>query len=534
LDSSRQEAAIAMATRQDGGPSSSSTAKTGVGFTGVTSLSYGGRILSDGAATATNVLYDDIDVAVTDGMELTDKIFPVLDSGITYASTYAAVDLVFDDGSRLSASGLTDQNGFGADVASQGSSDALWPDQWNSIKVDLSDKAGRTVTTILFSYDIPADAEGATAGTVVRGFLDDVTLDQAPIRDTRDGLVSYVDTRRGTNSSGGFSRANNFPAVAWPNGVTFITPMTNADSQGTLYQYQANNNAENRPTLGGIGFSHEPSIRMGDRNQLAVKPEATDAPTSQIDDRRLSFSHDNETARSDLYQVGGDATSTLTVGADGSVTGWVESGSGYPGKTRMFVSGRFDATPTTSGNAPKGNRGGARYAAFDTSSDKTVELRIATPFISLDQAGRNLNLELTDRTFEDVQGAATAAWNARMGAITDITGATDEQLVAIYSDLYRMNLYPNSQFENTGTAEAPVYQYASPVSPTTGSAIDTETNAKIVDGKIYVNNGFWDTYRTEWPAISLLCPDLAEELVDGFVQQEAGWPAGPPRATRTS
>ena len=37
-------------------------------------------------------------------------------------------------------------------------------------------------------------------------------------RDTSDGLVSYVDTRRGTNSTGGFSRGNNLPATAWPNG----------------------------------------------------------------------------------------------------------------------------------------------------------------------------------------------------------------------------------------------------------------------------------------------------------------------------
>ncbi|MFC7579798.1 GH92 family glycosyl hydrolase [Schaalia naturae] len=564
FDSTRQEPATAMTTQQAGGPSSSSTAKTGVGFTGIRSLAYGGRILADGAASSTNVLYDDVDVAVTDGMELTYKIFPVLDDGTTYAATYAAVDLVLDDGTRLSGLGLTDQNGFGADAVSQGASDSLWPDQWNSIKVDLSALAGRTVTKILLSYDIPADAEGARADTVVAGYLDDVTLDQAPVRDTTDGLVSYVDTRRGTNSSGGFSRANNFPAVAWPNGFNFITPMTNPDSQGTLYQYQANNNAENRPTLGGIGFSHEPSIWMGDRNQLAFMPEATATPTSKIEDRRLSFSHDNEIARPDLYQVafdngiqtavtatdhgglfrftfaegqdagsvlvdqvGGDATSSLTVGADGSVTGWVEGGSGYPGKTRMFVSGRFDATPTASGKAPEGDRGGARYAAFDTRSDKTVELRVATSMISLDQAGRNLDLELTGRTFEDVQAAATAAWNARLGAITDIKGATDTQLVNVYSDLYRMNLYPNSQFENTGTAESPVYRYASPVSPTTGSATDTETNAKIVDGKIYVNNGFWDTYRTEWPAIALLYPDLTEELVDGFVQQyrDGGWVA---------
>jgi putative alpha-1,2-mannosidase len=40
---------------------------------------------------------------------------------------------------------------------------------------------------------------------------------------------------------------------------------------------------------------------------------------------------------------------------------------------------------------------------------------------------------------------------------------------------------------------------------------------KVVPGKVYVNNGFWDTYRTEWRADSLLYPRDAGEMVDGFV-----------------
>jgi putative alpha-1,2-mannosidase len=88
-----------------------------------------------------------------------------------------------------------------------------------------------------------------------------------------------------------------------------------------------------------------------------------------------------------------------------------------------------------------------------------------------------------------------------------------------------MNLYPNSQFENTGTAAKPVDQYASPNLATTGAATDTTTNAVVKTGKIYVNNGFWDTYRTVWPLYSMLYPKIAQQLVDGFVQQyrDAGW-----------
>ena len=69
---------------------------------------------------------------------------------------------------------------------------------------------GKKIDKILFSYDAPALAKG----TVFRGFVDDVAVEQADTLDDSDGLISYVDTRRGTKSLGGFSRGNNFPAAA--------------------------------------------------------------------------------------------------------------------------------------------------------------------------------------------------------------------------------------------------------------------------------------------------------------------------------
>jgi putative alpha-1,2-mannosidase len=68
-------------------------------------------------------------------------------------------------------------------------------------------------------------------------------------------------------------------------------------------------------------------------------------------------------------------------------------------------------------------------------------------------------------------------------------------------------------------------RYASPVLPPEGVSTDQHTGAVIKSGRVYVNNGFWDTYRTAWPAYSFLYPKLAAELVDGFVQQyrDGGW-----------
>lgn len=551
-----------LAVEIGSGPTASETAKTGVGFDGTRALGYSGRQLGAGAAHSTTVLYDDLAIAVDDASELSYAIFPVLDGDQSYAATFVAVDLTFDDGTTLSASGAPDSYGYGIAAAEQGASNRLWPDQWNRVSVDLAGSKGRTITDIRLTYDHPGSGttgiEQPTSGTTVQGWVDDIRIQPAAERDTSEGLVSYVDTRRGTNSTGGFSRGNNIPAAGVPNGFNFLVPMTDADTTGSIYQYQRANTAQNRPALEGIGFSHEPSIWMGDRNQLAVLPAADAQPTSTLDDRRLAFGHENETARPDLYSVEFDngmttevtptdhgaiyrfgftgeagsvlldkvvGSSKLTVDGD-TVSGWVDGGSGWPGRTRMFVYGTFDASPIATGAAPEGDRtDSARYAAFDTSDDATVELRIASSFLSQEQAERNHALELDGVSFDDAHGAVRDAWNERLGVVHDVEGATDHQLVTLYSSLYRLNLYPNSQFENVGTADAPQYAYASPVSPTDGEATDTETNAKVVDGKIYVNNGFWDTYRTAWPAYALLYPDVADELVDGFVQQyrDGGW-----------
>ncbi|GMA31813.1 hypothetical protein GCM10025875_18050 [Litorihabitans aurantiacus] len=287
-----------IVTEVGNGPVSSPTAKTGVGYSGLRALRYGGSHVADGPASATNALLD-VEILVEPGNQLTYDIFPVLGGDLDYPSTYAAVDLVFDDGTRLSTSGASDRNGYVASARSHGQADVLFPDQWNSIRVDLTPFAGRTIEKIAFAYDNP---DGA-AGTVFSGWLDDITVEPIDVIDDTDGLVSFVDTRRGSHSSGSYSRGLTFPATAWPNGFNFFTPMTDAGTHGTLYEWHRKNGADNLPELEGIGISHQPSIWMGDRNQLAVLPALGTNPTSTLNDRELSFRHENETARPDIYSV---------------------------------------------------------------------------------------------------------------------------------------------------------------------------------------------------------------------------------------
>lgn len=536
-----------MLSLVDRGPSGSPTAKAGAGFTGKRALRYAGRHTATGRAYSYNKVFD-VNVAVGRDTALSYRIFPQMaDGDRDYDATNVSVDLAFTDGTYLSELGATDQHGFALGPQAQGAAKILYVNQWNNVVSRIgSVAAGKTVDRILLAYDSP----GGPAK--FRGWLDDVAIKQAAPEQPKAHLSDYALTTRGTNSSGGFSRGNNFPATALPHGFNFWTPVTNASSLSWLYDYARANNDDNLPTIQAFSASHEPSPWMGDRQTFQVMPSAASGtPDTGREARELAFRHENETARPYYYGVtfenglkaemaptdhaaslrftypGDDASvifdnvteqAGLTLDKDnGIVTGYSDVKSGLStGATRLFVYGVFDA-PVTDG-ASNGVKG---YLRFRPGVDHTVTLRLATSLISIDQAKDNLRQEIPDGTsFDTVKKRAQRTWDRLFGKV-EVEGATPDQLTTLYSSMYRLYLYPNSGFEKVGS----VYQYASPFSPMPGPDTPTHTGAKIVDGKVYVNNGFWDTYRTTWPAYSLLTPGQAGEMVDGFVQQykDGGW-----------
>ncbi len=530
------------------GPASSATAKTSVGATGVKAFQFSGRHLTSGRAYAYNKVFD-VDIPVSRATELSYRIFPELTpDDLHNPATYAAVDLAFSDGTHLSDLGAVDQHGAPLSPHGQGASKTLYTGQWNAKRAAIGAvAAGKTVKRILVGYDDPVGP------TVFRGWLDDLTLVDAGSTAPRSP-AEYAITTRGTNSTGGFSRGNNVPATAVPHGFNFWTPMTNAGSTSWLYEYQRANNADNLPTVQAFAASHEPSPWMGDRQTFQVMPaDGSGTPNALRGSRALPFRHEHEIAQPHYYSVtfenglrteiaptdhaavfrftfpgstgnlifdNVNNASALSIDPSGVITGFSDVRSGLStGATRMYIYATVDQLVIGSGMLPSGNRVSTGYAQFNTTADKVVTLRIATSFISVGQARHNLEQEIaaTD-TLETVRDRAKALWDRKLGAV-EVEGATDDQLTTLYSNLYRLFLFPNSAFENTGTVERPVYRHA------VQSATTSVSDPPVVDGKVYVNNGFWDTYRAAWPAYALLAPRETGELVDGFLRQykDGGW-----------
>ena len=174
----------------------------------------------------------------------------------------------------------------------------------------------------------------------------------------------------------------------------------------------------------------------------------------------------------------------------------------------MYVVGRFDSAWA------KAKTMGTKQGLVSFEKGTTVvTMKIATSFLSYEQAEHSMALEIGSKDFKGVFAAAQGAWDALCGRF-EIEGASFTQLQTFYSCLYRMYAYPNLYSENEGTNENPVWVYASPYK-----------NGAKTKGILYTNNGFWDTYRTTWAGYALFTSEKDGELLNGIVQHyiDSGW-----------
>lgn len=385
-------------------------------------------------------------------------------------------------------------------------------------------------------------------------------------------FARYVNTLRGAGSAAyiadGYSKGNTFPATAMPFGFNMWSPVNRSQTRANggfsntkpWDGYMGNDffytffedRAGTKPldTIQAFAVVHEPSPWMGNRQALQIMPVSkTDQAGIPLWDkfqRAEKFKHENEVAKAHYYGVTFDngvrseltptdhaayfrftvpaaqqklavlfdtfaeVKGTLTIDQAGrSVSGYTDHGS-----PRMFFHAEFDqpivqsAKVTPSNSLYDGNF--LSWLRFDTTSSKTVGVRIATSFISIDQAKANLAQEIGTKTFDDVKRLAQAAWDGKLNQVK-VEGATEDQKIILYSNMYRAFLFPNSAWENVAGQPKYMSSYTSP--------------QQQKNGKIWVNNGFWDTYRTTWPLYTLLFPQQAGEMIDGFVNayKDGGW-----------
>lgn len=471
---------------------------------------------------------------VTPGERLGYVCFPVsagppADEDAFYAATALALDIGFADGSFLSDLRPADQHGVAALPGAQCAAKMLYVDQWNARTVALDAAAGRVVECVVVRMRLHP-------GQALTAFLDDVAIAGAPARPA--SALGWVRTTRGTHSGFRFSRGNTAPIVAVPHGGVFGIPMTDAAAADWPYAYHAHNRVPgNRPAIQAFATSHLPSPWVGDRGVFQLMPSALDAPGCGRAERALAFDHADEEAGPHRYRVRleGGIVAELTAGDfalgfrftlpggrgslildhHGAVAGvrarcedgaWVlearlEDRAGAPAH---YLHLRVPGVARDETFTEDGRLGG--FLVVEAGPPGTVEPLLGISTIGFAEARQNL---ADAGGFGDMLGAARRRWAAKLATV-EVDGATDDQLTSLYSCLYRLFLYPNRHAEQPGGAPP---RYRSPV------------DGQVREGDFSANHGFWDTYRTCWPALALLSPGEAGRLAQGFVQHYAdgGW-----------
>ena len=482
------------------------------------------------SAQVYNVLYTGLNIPVTENTRLVYNITPQQPLPNNkydhdFYSMHLAVDLKFTDGTYLSSTKLEDENGVRADPNSQGEGKAMLYAQENQILIQLGELKGKTIEEIDIGYANSADLKAD--GGDFKATLNSIRIENvAPLNYGRDSLVDYAYILRGTNNFGGafFSRGLTGPMVAVPHGFNFWAPENSTDN--TMFDYNAG-------YISGFRCSHEPSIWVGDRSVWRFMPGVNTSANG-----RASYDQENVTAKPYYFSVQFNQSAsnpasgvrtelsptdhgmiTRITYPENAQTPYIkisgvsklafdpatQSFSGYKKADsnqmpKMYIYGTFDQAFTVNGTR----------AVFGQGTQPVV-MRAATSFISAEQAKKNLELELSGE-FDAVKAAAKTLWNDKLSQF-EIEGASEEQLITFYSCLYRLYLYPNNMGEQTGNCSEGGWQYMSPYTGT------------VKDGKLYYNNGFWDTYRTTWAAYSLFTPKQNNELLLGLIHhfEDSGW-----------
>lgn len=363
-----------------------------------------------------------------------------------------------------------------------------------------------------------------------------------------DDPVELVNPLMGSQSKPDLSNGNTYPAVAVPWGMNLWTPQTGKMGNGWAYTYDADK-------IRGFKQTHQPSPWMNDYGQFSIMP-VTGKLKFDEDSRASWFSHKSETSKPYYYSVylaDADVTTEITPTeraaqfrftfpkTDSSfvVVDALNKGSyikilpnerkiiGYTTKYArgplpknfknyfvIYFDKDFSLSKTWSDKTLKdgleleSDHTGA-VIGFKTKKGEQVTAKIASSFISFEQAELNLKRELAGDNFEQTKQKAKSRWNDALGKI-QVEGGTIDQARTFYSCLYRTLFFPNKLYEINAKNEV---VHWSPY------------NGKTLPGYMFAGTGFWDTFRALYPFLNLVYPSINKEMQEGLVNayKEGGW-----------
>jgi predicted alpha-1,2-mannosidase len=364
----------------------------------------------------------------------------------------------------------------------------------------------------------------------------------------KKNLADFVNPLVGTDSENKLSTGNTYPAIALPWGMNFWTPQTGKMGNGWQYTYSVHK-------IIGFKQTHQPSPWIGDYGAFSIFPETGSLKINE-DERAAWFTHKRETAKPYYYQtylgdynVWVEITPTeraaqfqikypqtdksyLLIDAynqgsyvkvfpkEKKLIGYCRNNEGGVPKNFqnyfvIYFDKEIDSVYTwnkTELHAGKLEEEGEQVGAvlkFKTKESEIVNLKVASSFISYEQAELNLKREIGNDTFEQTKVKAKNVWNESLGKI-EIEGGTEEQMKTFYTAMYRTMLFPREFFESDKDNKVVHY---------------SPYNGQVLPGYMFTDAGFWDVFRAAFPLITIMHPSLSSHIMEGLVNtyKESGW-----------
>lgn len=376
-----------------------------------------------------------------------------------------------------------------------------------------------------------------------------------PVNAQKD-YTQYVMPIMGSQSEFSLSNGNLYPAIARPWGMNHWSPQTaTKNDERWYYSY-------NSYHITGIRQTHQPSPWTGDYGVFSLMPTVGKKNFLE-EDRKSWFSHKTEQSLPHYYKVylaDYNVTAEVTpterscvmrftfpetnqanviidafakasyikiIPEENKVIGYSTDRIGYeeqrvPSNFKNYFVVYFDK-PIQNYSVWKddafidgkteisGKRSGA-VLSFSTKKGEAVQARISSSFISWEQAEQNLKNEIAGRSFDEVCAEGKAVWNKHLSrfAVQDSLLDDVDKVRTFYTCLYRVLLFPREFHEIDATGKIIHY---------------SPYNGKVCSGRMYTDNGFWDTFRAVHPFFNLFYPTQSKYILEGLANtyKESGW-----------
>ena len=359
--------------------------------------------------------------------------------------------------------------------------------------------------------------------------------------------VDYVNPLMGTQSTYRLSTGNTYPAIARPWGMNFWTPQTGKMGDGWAYVYTADK-------IRGFKQTHQPSPWINDYGQFAIMPVVGN-PEFDQDKRASWFSHKSEIAKPYYYEVylaDHDVKTEITptdraamfrftfpestqsyvvvdaldkgsyikvIPEENKIIGYTTKNSGgVPENFKNYFVIEFDKPFTyeatfvdgalrENGKEQQANHVGA-VIGFQTTKGEVIHAKVASSFISFDQAAINMG-ELGNDTFDTLVQKGKEVWNEVLSKI-EVEGGTLDEYRTFYSCMYRSLLFPRKFYEIDAAGKVVHY---------------SPYNGEVLPGYMFTDTGFWDTFRCLFPFLNLMYPSMNKEMQEGLINtyKESGF-----------